>query len=225
MTFSLLVHDPATGAFGSVISSSSPAVAARCVHLRDGVGGVHSQNITDPRLGPLILDAMESGMGAQTALDFVLGEHRYADFRQVAVIDATGATALHSGGQSLGTVADRHRPGAVAAGNMLAGPGVVDALLDGFAASAGDLETRLLDGLRSAIAAGGEAGPVHSAGLSVVTDAGWRVTDLRVDWSERPLADLEALVDVWLPQRDAYVERGHSPAAAPGYGVAGDDRG
>lgn len=225
MTFSLLVRDPATGAFGSVISSSSPAVAARCVHLRDGVGGVHSQNITDPRLGPLVLDALERGLGAQEALDLVLAEHHYADFRQVAVIDASGATALHSGGQSLGIVAAQHGPGAVAAGNMLAGPGVIDALLDGFAASAGELETRLLDGLRAAIAAGGEAGPVQSAGLSVVEDAGWRVTDLRVDWSEHPLAALEALVDVWLPQRDAYVQRGHAPEAAPGYGVAGDDRG
>ena len=225
MTFSLLVRDPATGAFGSVISSSSPAVAARCVHLRDGVGGVHSQNITDPRLGPLILDAMERGLGAQDALDAVLGEHRFADFRQVAVIDATGATAIHSGGQSLGIVSAEHGPGAVAAGNMLAGPDVIAALLDGFADSDGELETRLLAGLRAAIAAGGEAGPVHSAGLSVVADAGWRITDLRVDWSDHPLSDLETLVDLWLPQRDAYVQRGHAPEAAPGYGVAGDDRG
>jgi uncharacterized Ntn-hydrolase superfamily protein len=225
MTFSLLVHDPATGAFGSVISSSSPAVAARCVHLRDGIGGVHSQNITDPRLGPLILDELERGLGAQEALDSVLGADDYAEFRQVAVIDSSGATALHSGGQSLGIVAAQHDLGAVAAGNMLAGPEVIGALLDGFAAASGELETRLLGGLRSAIGAGGEAGPVHSAGLSVVSDAGWRITDLRVDWSDQPLADLESLVDLWLPQRDAYVQRGHAPAAAPGYGVAGDDRG
>lgn len=224
MTFSLLVRDPSTGAFGSVISSSSPAVAARCVHLRDGVGGVHSQNITDPRLGPAVLDRMESGLDATSALEAVLAEHRYTDFRQVAVIDSAGVTAIHSGSQSLGIVSAREAPGAVAAGNMLASSSVIDALLDGFATCGGELEERLLGGLRSAMASGGEAGPVHSAGLSVVAGAGWRVTDLRVDWSDSPLADLEELVGVWLPQRDAYVQRGHAPEAAPGYGVAGDDR-
>jgi uncharacterized Ntn-hydrolase superfamily protein len=224
MTFSLLVRDPATGAFGSVISSSSPAVAARCVHLRDGVGAVHSQNITDPRLGPLVLDALERGLSATDALAEVLGAHPHPEFRQVTVIDATGATAVHSGRNALGIVSAQHGPSAVAAGNMLAGEGVITALLDGFARADGELEERLLAGFRAALDAGGEAGPVHSAGLSVVTDAGWRVTDLRVDWSDDPFARLAELVDVWLPQRDAYIQRGHEPQNSPGYGVAGDDR-
>lgn len=224
MTFSLLVRDPATGAFGSVISSSSPAVAARCVHLRDGVGGVHSQNITDPRLGPLILDALETGRSAQDALDVVLSAHEHVDFRQVTVIDAAGTTAVHSGVNALGIVSAQHGPQSVAAGNMLAGPDVITALLDGVAGTEGELEVRLLAAFRAALAAGGEAGPVHSAGLSVVAGAGWRVTDLRVDWSDEPFEALGALVDVWLPQRDAYIQRGHEPHRSPGYGVAGDDR-
>jgi uncharacterized Ntn-hydrolase superfamily protein len=225
MTFSLLVRDPETGAFGSVISSSSPAVAARCVHLRDGVGGVHSQNITDPRLGPLVLDRLEHGLTASEALSEVLDAHLHSEFRQVTVIDASGRTAVHSGKNALGIVSAQHGPSAVAAGNMLAGEGVITALLGGFAAAAGQLEERLLAGFRAALDAGGEAGPVHSAGLSVVADAGWRVTDLRVDWSDAPLARLEELLDVWLPQRDAYIQRGHDPQNSPGYGVAGDDRG
>ena len=73
----------------------------------------------------------------------------------------------------------------------------------------------------AAVAAGGEAGPIHSAGLSVVRDAGWRVTDLRVDWHEHPVSELADLLDIWLPQRDDYITRGLSPSAAPGYGVAG----
>ncbi|MFC7503394.1 DUF1028 domain-containing protein, partial [Nocardioides sp. GCM10030258] len=59
--------------------------------------------------------------------------------------------------------------------------------------------------------------------LSVVRDVAWRVTDLRVDWSEQPIADLAALLDVWLPQRDDYVTRGLDPTAAPSYGVPGDE--
>ena len=64
---------------------------------------------------------------------------------------------------------------------------------------------------------------MHSAGLAVIRQVPWRETDLRVDWSERPLSDLGALLDLWLPQRDDYVTRGLDPAKAPSYGVAGDE--
>ena len=68
MTFSLVARCARTGQFGMAIASSSPAVAARCVHLRPGVGAVASQNITDPTLGPLILDRLETGLSAAQAL-------------------------------------------------------------------------------------------------------------------------------------------------------------
>ena len=224
MTFSLGVLDPTTGAFGSVIASSSPAVAARCVHLRDGTGVVHSQNVTDPRLGPRLLDRLASGLSAEAALDEVLRTSSDTDFRQLTVVDRTGATAVHSGSRSLGIVRSARSPYAVAAGNMLATPSVPDAMLAGLADSSGSLEERLLVGLAAGIAEGGEAGPIHSSGLSVVRDAGWRVTDLRIDWSDEPLEALTALVGVWLPQRDDYVIRGLDPARSPRYGVPGDDR-
>jgi uncharacterized Ntn-hydrolase superfamily protein len=63
---------------------------------------------------------------------------------------------------------------------------------------------------------------VHSAGLSVVAAVDWRVTDLRVDWHDDPVAELDRLLGVWLPQRDDYVQRGLDPAASPSYGVPGD---
>jgi uncharacterized Ntn-hydrolase superfamily protein len=78
--------------------------------------------------------------------------------------------------------------------------------------------------LGAAEAAGGEAGPVRSAGISVVSGHGWRDTDLRVDWHEDPISELEHLLGVWLPQRHDYVVRGLDPAASVGYGVAGDER-
>ncbi|WP_432510953.1 DUF1028 domain-containing protein [Kineococcus sp. SYSU DK001] len=224
MTFSLLVRDETTGAFGSVISSSSPAVAARCVHLRDGVGGVHSQNVTDPRLGPKLLDLLERGESAADALAGLVAVEPTADWRQLLVVDAAGGTAIHSGGRALGVVGEHVVPNAVAAGNMLATPQVPQRLVEAFFAAEGSLERRLLAAYRAAMAEGGEAGPVHSAGLSVVNGSGWRVTDLRVDWSEHPFEDLTDLLDVWEPQRDDYVTRGLDPDAAPGYGVPGDDR-
>ena len=68
MTFSLLARCPDTGAFGMVISSSSPAVAARCAHARAGVGVAATQNITDPALGPRLLDLMEAGAVSPASL-------------------------------------------------------------------------------------------------------------------------------------------------------------
>jgi uncharacterized Ntn-hydrolase superfamily protein len=101
--------------------------------------------------------------------------------------------------------------------------GVIAALLDGYLTSeAPSLEQRLLDGLHLAITAGGEAGPVHSAGLQVTEDVPWPVSDLRVDWHDNPIGELHRLWAVWEPQKADYRTRGVDPNAAPSYGVPGD---
>lgn len=220
MTFSVLGTDG--HAVGIALSSSSPAVAARCIHLRPGVGGAASQNVTDPRLGPAVLDAMASGASPQEALDRVVAPSAYASYRQVTALELSGRSAVFSGSHALGTVAERAETGVVVAGNMLAGVEVVDAVTAAFSDADGELELRLAAALEAGLAAGGEAGPLHSAGLAVVREAAFRETDLRVDWSERPIADLRALLEVWMPQRDDYLTRALRPGQAPGYGVPGD---
>jgi uncharacterized Ntn-hydrolase superfamily protein len=221
VTFSLAVRDGA--AFGSLICSSSPAVGARCVHLRDGVGAVHSQNITDPRLGVAVLDLLEAGASAEEAVARVAAGPT-APFRQLVAVDAAGRTAVHSGPNALGVVGEHRVAGAAAAGNMLATPDVPRRLVEAWTAADGPVETRLLAAFRAAMAEGGEAGPVHSAAITVVSGHGWRTTDLRVDWSDDPLAAMAGLVELWLPQRDDYIVRAEDPAHSPGYGVPGDDR-
>lgn len=225
MTFSLILRDPETGEFGSAISSSSPAVAARCVNLADGVGGAHSQNVTDPRLGPALLAELRGGASAQQAVDTIVAaaDPETIDYRQLLVLDTEGAAGIYSGGRALGIFGATSRTNAVAGGNMLAGLDVLDALVDTALSVPGRIEERLYAALLTAIEAGGEAGPVHSAGISVVSNAGWRVTDLRVDWSERPIEELGRVLDEWLPQRDDYTNRGINPVAAPSYGVPGDE--
>ena len=92
-----------------------------------------------------------------------------------------------------------------------------------FVSSAGeDLGDRLMAGLRAAIDAGGEAGPVHSAGLLVTGDVEWPIVDLRVDWHDDPVSELEAAWVVYRPQLQDYVTRALDPTAAPGYGVPGE---
>ncbi|MGZ0147660.1 DUF1028 domain-containing protein [Kribbella sp. WER1] len=222
MTFSVLGTD-GNGAVGIAVTSSSPAVAARCIHLRAGVGGASSQNVTDPRLGTALLDELANGADPRTALGNVVRDRELIEHRQLTVLSLDGAGAAYSGDQALGIHHDRAAAGVVAAGNMLAGPEVVDAIVEAFESSTGELEERLLTALEAGLKAGGEAGPVHSAGLSVVRRVPWRETDLRVDWSDEPVQDLRALLDRWLPQRDDYVTRGLNPAAAPSYGVPGDE--
>jgi uncharacterized Ntn-hydrolase superfamily protein len=223
MTFSIAATD-GNGRFGMAVSSSSPAVAARCIHLRDGVGAVSSQNITDPRLGGILLSALQEGRSAQDALDRLVETEPTRDFRQLVVLDAQGRSAVYSGAHTLGTHAAAQGAACVSAGNMLASEAVPQSACDAFEAATGELEERLMAGLRAGLDAGGEAGPVKSAGLSVVSGHGWRDTDLRVDWHDDPIRELAGLLEVWLPQRDDYVVRGLDPASSVGYGVAGDDR-
>ena len=224
MTFSLVARDPLTGAFGMVVTSSSPSVAARCVHLRAGVGGVASQNVTDPGLGDRILNALADGSDAQEALDNVTRDSEHIDFRQVAVVDSNGNTASFSGAGTLGTNRVVALGGAVAAGNLLSDPGVPTAIMAAYQNSAAEaFERRLLDGLVAGVNAGGEEGPVHSAGLVVVDQHTWASTDLRVDWDdEDPIGALEALWERWSPEKEAYRSRALNPSLAPSYGVPGD---
>ncbi|MFI8631440.1 DUF1028 domain-containing protein [Microbacterium sp. NPDC077663] len=221
MTLSLVAH--LNGAFGIVISSSSPAVASRCAHLRPGVGAVASQNVTNPALGPATLDALAAGAAPDAAIAAALAADAYADYRQVTAVDATGRVSVHSGTQALGIHGASVGDGCVAAGNLLAGDDVLDAMVAGFAAASGPLEDRLLAALESAVAAGGEAGPLRSAGLAVVEGASWRTTDLRVDDHDQPIVELRRLWELWSPQKADYLTRAVAPVSAPSYGVPGDE--
>ena len=222
MTFSLIARSPASGQFGMVIASSSPAVAARCVHLRAGVGAVASQNITDPGLGAALLTQMARGQSAAQALDFIVSSTPHIAYRQLMVIDAAGQTAQQSGAQCLGVWAEARGDECAASGNLLANTDVPAAMVAAFTAAAGDFGTRLMAALCAGLAAGGEAGPVQSAGLQIVDTMDWPLVDLRVDWSDSPIADLHSLWQRYRPQMAAYVQRASDPTAAPSYGVPGD---
>jgi uncharacterized Ntn-hydrolase superfamily protein len=224
MTFSLVARCAETGMFGVAISSSSPAVAARCSYARAGVGAVASQNITDPALGPRALDLMQGGATAAQAVARIRADSAFIDYRQVLVIDAAGGTAIHSGPNALGIWAEAQGRDVASGGNLLANPGVPQAIVAGFESSSGHLGDRLIAAMRAGVAAGGEAGPVHSAGLRLVDQVSWPVADLRCDWTEDcPIEALASLWDIYKPQLVAYVQRALDPRAAPSYGVPGDE--
>jgi uncharacterized Ntn-hydrolase superfamily protein len=224
MTFSIVARCAGTGMFGVAVASSSPAVAARCAYARAGVGAVASQNITDPTLGPRGLDLMALGASAPEAVAVLKAAGAYIGYRQVLVVDTAGRTAIHSGSCVLGTWAEARAENVASGGNLLASEGVPQAIVDSFLASPGHLGDRLIAAMRAAVAAGGEEGPVHSAGMKLVDKVPWPVADLRVDWTEDcPVEALGRLWEIYKPQLDAYVTRALNPTAAPGYGVPGDE--
>jgi uncharacterized Ntn-hydrolase superfamily protein len=224
MTFSLVARCAETGMFGVAISSSSPAVAARCSYARAGVGAVASQNVTDPSLGPLTLDLMQDGMTAAEAIAEVQKRGKFIAYRQVLAVDSAGRTAIHSGPNSLGIWTQAQGENVASGGNLLANDGIPQALVDGFLASSGHLGDRLIAAMRAGLAAGGEAGPVHSAGMMLVDQVAWPVADLRCDWSEDcPIENMATAWEVYKPQLAAYVQRALDPQAAPSYGVPGDE--
>jgi len=223
MTFSIVGRSFDPPMFGVAIASSSPAVAARCAHARAGVGAVATQNITDPALGPKILDSLDAGSTARTALDDAIRATPYADYRQLLVLGAAGAPALHSGRHALGLAASADGTDCAAAGNLLASAQIPAAMVAAFQTARGHLGERLLAALQAAAALGGEAGPVHSAGLLIVREVSWPIVDLRVDWTDSdPIAALGAIWRIYAPQIDDYVQRAVRPGAAPAFGVPGD---
>jgi uncharacterized Ntn-hydrolase superfamily protein len=225
MTFSIVARCADTGQFGVAIASSSPAVAARCAHARAGVGAVSTQNVTNPALGPLMLDRLAGGASATEAVATARDSDRFPDYRQLLAVDGSGNTAVHSGARALGIWTSAEGRDCAAGGNLLENDGVPAAMVKAFETVKGTLGDRLIAALNAAIAAGGEAGPVHSAGLLVADRESWPYAELRIDWLDDgcPVAALTRAWEVYRPQADAYVTRALNPAAAPSYGVPGDE--
>ena len=224
MTFSIVGRCARTGMFGVAITTSSICVGSRCPHVRAGVGAVATQNITDPHLATLVLDAMAVGQDASGAIASVVKNRENISYRLLPAVDARGTTAHFTGANILGTHAVSEAADCVAAGNLLSSKAVAKAISDGFGVDpSAHLAERLLQAIEAGVAAGGEEGPVHSAALLVGDKMPFPLVDLRVDWNETdPIAALRRLWQDYAPQMDDYLNRAINPQVAPSYGVAGD---
>ncbi|AYD04806.1 DUF1028 domain-containing protein [Neorhizobium sp. NCHU2750] len=224
MTFSIVARCAKTGQFGVAISSSSPAVAARCAWAKAGVGAVSTQNVTNPALGAFVLEKLQSGATAAEAVDAARRHDAYPDYRQVLAVDAKGETSIHSGTRALGIWTSATGKDCVAGGNLLANDGIPSAMIAAFESSDGSLGDRLIVALKAAVEAGGEAGPVHSAGLLIVDRQSWPYAELRIDWVDDtcPVAAVSRAWEIYQPEADDYITRALDPQSAPSYGVPGD---
>ncbi len=225
MTFSVVAKCTETGMFGVAISSSSPAVAARCAYVRAGVGAASSQNVTDPRLGNQALDLMQRGATARQSVDILEASGKFMEYRQVLAVDQQGNAAIYSGTNSLGIFAEAKADNVASAGNLLANVNVPGAIVESFLDSSGHLGDRLISALQAGLATGGEAGPVQSAGLLIADAQPWPAVDLRCDWSGDmcPVDQVTRAWEIYKPQINDYISRALNPSAAPSYGVPGDE--
>jgi len=224
MTFSIVARCANTGQFGLAVASSSPAVAARCAFARAGAGAVATQNVTNPALGPKVLSLLANKQSAAQALESALSAEAFPDYRQVLVIDSQGNTAIHSGENALGIWTSASSVDCASGGNMLANDKVPAAIAEQFQNSSGVLGDRLVLAMQAGLAAGGEAGPVHSAGMLIVHEQAWPYAELRCDWTQEfPITAISHAWEIYKPQAEDYVTRALDPTAAPSYGVPGDD--
>jgi len=215
MTFSIVGRCARTGMVGMAISTSSIAVTGRCVWVRGKVGAVATQNITDPALGTRILDLMAAGTPADRAVEQAAAENRHRDYRQLSAIDMRGGAGHYTGAKASPVAASKIGRDCVAAGNILANADVPAAMARRFESETGiHLAERLLRSLEAGLAAGGEHGPVHSAGLLVAHEQPWSIVNLRIDWAEDgPIAQLRALWQAYEPQMQDYLTRALDPPA------------
>jgi uncharacterized Ntn-hydrolase superfamily protein len=193
MTFSLLARDPETGAIGGAAATGSLCVGGWVLRGNLAGGMSASQGMAPSSFwGEVVLDLMTAGASAQKAIEVVTGPDAGRAQRQLAALPLVGAGAVFTGAENTPERAERLFEGGVAAGNMLAGPEVVEALVDGFLKASGSFPERLLAGLRAADSAGSDSRGLMSAALLVLSPSHAPLT-LRIDHADDPLAALEAL--------------------------------
>jgi uncharacterized Ntn-hydrolase superfamily protein len=184
---------------------------------------VATQNITNPALGPVVLSLLQRALPVHDAVHAAIAADPHGDYRQLVGIGRTGPPAVWSGSRILGIHGEALGDHAAAAGNLLAERSVPSEMLNAFERAGGHFGARLLQALHAGLRAGGEAGPMHSAGLLIARDVAWPIVDLRVDWTQSdPIADLSSIWDVYAPQIEDYVRRAQDPAGAPSFRVPGD---
>lgn len=201
-TYSIVAHDSATGRMGVAVQSHWFSVGPSVAWARSGVGAVATQSFVDPSYGPLGLELLATGRSPEQALAGLLEADPHPEVRQVALVDARGRTAVHTGERAIAEACEHAEPGFSVQANLMHRPGVCEAMRTAYAAGTGDLAARLMRTLRAAQEAGGDIRGKQSAALLIVagdpSGKPWsdRIFDLRVDDHPEPLAELDRLLTV-----------------------------
>ncbi len=200
MTYSIVARDPRTGELGVAVQSHFFSVGPIVPWAAPGVGAIATQAIAEPAFGPRGLALLRDGLDAAQALERLLSDDDAPQVRQVAIVDAAGNAAAHTGASCMVEAGHLTGPGVSCQGNILASDRVWPAMLEAFqSADGGDLGGRLLAALDAAEREGGDIRGRQSAAILVVPAHGeeWETSvSLRVEDHEEPLRELRRLVSL-----------------------------
>lgn len=214
-TFSIVGYDPATGEVGVAVQSRVFSVGNGVIWGEAGVGVVATQAIVDVSYGPQAIELLRQGMTPEQVVSTILAndpdpdpENWTVEGRQFSVMDADGNVATHTGPRASDWAGHRIGEHSSAQGNILAGPDVVEDMVEAFETTEGHLSFRLQAALEAGQAAGGDTRGMQSAAMLIVKEDGgvWLNNDvvlrLQVDDHENPIAELRRLVEIAGAQRE-----------------------
>jgi uncharacterized Ntn-hydrolase superfamily protein len=218
VTYSIVARDEDSGQLGVAVQSHYFSVGSLVSWAEPGVGAVATQSVVEPAYGPRGLGLMRRGSSAPEALRRLLLDDDQEAVRQVALVDAHGRVAVHTGARCIREAGHRVADGVSAQANMMERPTVPDAMLEAYRSSSGELADRLVAALEAAEREGGDIRGRQSAAMIVVAPRATgqpsedRPVELRVEDHPDPVAELRRLGDL----RKSYlrVELGDELAAA-----------
>jgi uncharacterized Ntn-hydrolase superfamily protein len=224
-TYSIVARDAATGEMGVAVQSHWFSVGSVVSWAQPEVGAVATQSIAEPAYGPRALERLARGQSAREALAALLDADPHANVRQVAVVDAQGEVAAHTGDNCIPFAGHETGDGFSCQANLMASDTVWPAMAETFRAAEGDLATRLLATLDAAEAEGGDVRGRQSAALVVAAAAAepWRKRfDLRVEDHADPLGELRRVLGLarayeFAEEGDAAVGEGRHADAGQAY--------
>ena len=230
-TYSIVARDSATGEIGVAVQSHWFSVGPVVPWAEAGVGAVATQSFAEPAYGPLGLELMRLGRSGPDALRALVTTDADSAVRQVAMIDARGRVAAHTGSRNIQAAGHHVGRGYSVQANLMDRPTVWPAMARAFENAKGDLAERLLQALEAAEREGGDIRGRQSAAIVVVrgesTGRPWadRIVDLRVEDNPAPVAELRRLVTLSrayrkLTEGDEWITRGDVPKAVEAYGAA-----
>ncbi len=230
-TYSIVARDPITGDLGVAVQSHWFSVGALVPWARAGVGAVATQSMVEASYGPKGLDLMAAGHDAITVLSTLLEQDEHADIRQVAMVDANGSAAVHTGGCCIPEAGHHLGQGYSVQANLMGPATVPDAMAKAFEKASGPLAERMVAALAAAQAEGGDIRGRQSAAILVVsaesTGQPWndRLVDLRVEDHPEPVKELKRLLEMHrgyeqMNAGDLAVEKGDMEGAEKAYAQA-----
>ena len=230
-TYSIVAYDPASGQMGVAVQSHWFSVGSTVTWAEAGVGAVATQSFVEPAYGPLGLQLLQAGKNARESLTALLSADQHEDVRQVAMVDAQGNVAVHTGAKCIAAAGHQQGKFFFCQANMMEKNTVWPAMAAAFEAAPGELVDRLLAALLAAEKEGGDIRGRQSAAILVVNGKAsgtpWknRVYDLRVEDHPQPLQELQRLITIakaynHMNKGDDYLTENNVKAALAEYSTA-----